>query len=302
MVKRGLGKGFASLIPTDVVDSDFDVTAAEDEKVSALRLLSLSDIEPNPDQPRRDFDPEELQELADSIKEHGLLQPIVVAPRRGGHKFEIVAGERRWRAAKLAGLDKISAIVRKLSDQHKLELSIIENVQRANLNPLEVATAYTKLKLQFNLTDEDIGNRVGKSQYTIKNQIRLLSLPDEAKEALRKGVISEGHARQILAIDNSPKMQQKLLEEIIKNKWSVRKAEQFVIGYKESGKKGIRSTAEARKAATSQNDFTRALARRLSFKAKSVTQRTNAHGGSITIRYHNDDEMARIQELLGYTK
>lgn len=298
MVKRGLGKGFASLIPTDVVDSDFDITAAEDEKISALRLLALTDIEPNPDQPRRDFDEAELAELADSIREHGLLQPLVVAPKRGG-KFEIVAGERRWRAAKLVKLKQVPAIVRKLSDQHKLELSIIENVQRKNLNPLEIATAYVKLKNQFNLTDEDIAARVGKSISTVKNLIRLIGLPDAAKEALRRGTISEGHARQILAIDNSPKMQQKLLEAIIENKWSVRKAEQFVIGYKESGKKGVKSTTLAKRAVRTQTDFTRSLAKRIGFKPKNVVQRTNAHGGSIIIRYKDDNEMAQITKALG---
>lgn len=298
MMKRGLGKSFASLIPTDVVDTDFDITAAEDEKVSALRLLALTDIEPNSDQPRREFNDEELAELADSIKEHGLLQPLVVAPKPGG-KFEIVAGERRWRAAKIAKLTRIPVIVRKLSDQHKLELSIIENVQRKNLNPLEIATAYVKLKNQFNLTDEDIAVRVGKSISTVKNLIRLIGLPDAAKDALRQGTISEGHARQILAIDNSPKMQQKLLDEIIANKWSVRKAEQFVIGYKESGKKGVKSTTLAKRAVRTQTDLTRSLAKRLGFKSKNVVQRTNAHGGSIIIRYKDDDEIAQITKVLG---
>lgn len=297
-MKRGLGKSFASLIPTDVVDTDFDITAAEDEKVSALRLLALTDIEPNSDQPRREFNDEELAELADSIKEHGLLQPLVVAPKSGG-KFEIVAGERRWRAAKIAKLTRIPVIVRKLSDQHKLELSIIENVQRKNLNPLEIATAYVKLKNQFNLTDEDIAVRVGKSISTVKNLIRLIGLPDAAKDALRQGAISEGHARQILAIDNSPKMQQKLLDEIIANKWSVRKAEQFVIGYKESGKKGVKSTTLAKRAVRTQTDLTRSLAKRLGFKSKNVVQRTNAHGGSIIIRYKDDDEIAQITKVLG---
>lgn len=297
-MKRGLGKSFASLIPTDVVDTDFDITAAEDEKVSALRLLALTDIEPNSDQPRREFNEEELAELADSIKEHGLLQPLVVAPKSGG-KFEIVAGERRWRAAKIAKLTRIPVIVRKLSDQHKLELSIIENVQRKNLNPLEIATAYVKLKNQFNLTDEDIAVRVGKSISTVKNLIRLIGLPDAAKDALCQGTISEGHARQILAIDNSPKMQQKLLDEIIANKWSVRKAEQFVIGYKESGKKGVKSTTLAKRAVRTQTDLTRSLAKRLGFKSKNVVQRTNAHGGSIIIRYKDDDEIAQITKVLG---
>lgn len=297
MVKRGLGKGFASLIPTDVLDSDFDTTASEDEKVSAMRLISLADIEPDPDQPRRHFDQDELNSLADSIKEHGLLQPIVVTAK--GKKYQIVAGERRFRAAKIAGMTKIQAIVRTLSAQHRLELSIIENVQREDLNPLETATGFLKLRNQFNMTDEDIAKRVGKASTTINNQIRLLGLPDEAKKALLDKQITEGHARQILAIPD-PKVQRKMLAEMIKNKWTVRQAEQFVIGYKASLREGGADIKKAKRATRAETDFTRNLARRLGFKSgKSVLQQTTAHGGQIIIKYKTDDDIARISELLG---
>lgn len=297
MVKRGLGKGFASLIPTDVLDSDFDTTASEDEKVSAMRLINMADIEPDPDQPRRNFDQEELNNLADSIKEHGLLQPIVVTAK--GKKFQIVAGERRFRAAKIAGLTKIQAIVRTLSAQHRLELSIIENVQREDLNPLETATGFLKLKNQFNMTDVDIAKRVGKAPSTVNNQMRLLALPAEAKQALIEKRISEGHARQILAITD-PKIQLKMLQEIIKNKWTVRQAEQFVIGYKASVKNGGTDVVKKAKRATrTETDFTRSLAKRFGFKSKSIMQKTTAHGGQIIIQYKNDDDIARISDLLG---
>ncbi len=296
MVKRGLGKGFDSLIPTDVLDSDFDTTAAEDEKVSDLRLLKMADVLPDPDQPRRVFDDDDLASLANSIREHGVLQPIVVVPHNG--KYEIVAGERRYRAAQMAGLDKIPAIVRTLSAQHKLEISIIENVQRQDLNPLETATAFLKLRNQFNLTDKEIGERVGKAPSTVSNIMRLLRLPDAAKQALVEGKIVEGHARQILAIDD-PDIQQHLLDEIIKNKWSVARAEQFVIGYKANGASGKKSVGGAKRAVRTETDLTRNLAKRFGFKSKAVTQKTTAHGGQIIIKYRNDDDIAKIKDVLG---
>ena len=290
MVKRGLGRGFDSLIPIDVLDSEFDTTAAEDERVSDLRLLNIQDVQPNPDQPRRNFDEDDLASLANSIRE------IVVTPRGG--KFEIVAGERRYRAANIAGLTKIPAIVRTLSAQHKLEVSIIENVQRQDLNPLETATAFLKLRNQFNLTDKQIGERVGKAASTVSNITRLLKLPDAAKQALVDGKIVEGHARQILAIED-PDVQQKLLDEIIKNKWSVGRTEQFVIGYKSDGAAGKKSVNGGKKAVRTETDFTRSIAKKLGFRSNSVTQKTTAHGGQIIIKYRNDEDVAKISEILG---
>jgi ParB family chromosome partitioning protein len=240
MVKRGLGRGFDALIPTDVVDSEFDVTADKDEQVSDLRTLKISDVAPDPEQPRRSFDEEQLKALARSIKEHGVLQPIVVVLNKSktGAPYEIVAGERRWRAAGLAGLTKIPAIIRTLSAQHKLELSIIENVQRADLNPLETATAYLKLKNQFNLTDAAIAERVGKNASTISNQMRLLNLPEFAREGLITGAISEGHARQILALIGlgaPAKTVRAFYDQIGREHLSVREAESVVTDYKKTG-------------------------------------------------------------------
>ena len=159
MAARGLGRGFDSLIPTDVLDETFDPTAGSDEKVSELRFVAVEAIVPNPDQPRRDFDRAALEELAESLKHHGVIQPIIVAAK--GDKYQIVAGERRWRAAQIAGLDKVPALVRTLSNQHKLEVALIENLQRENLNALETATAYLKLNTQFNMTHEEIAKRAG---------------------------------------------------------------------------------------------------------------------------------------------
>lgn len=301
MVKRGLGKGFDALIPTDLVEESFDPTAAEDEKVSDLRVLAIGKISPDSDQPRRNFDQETLDSLADSIREHGILQPIVVAPNKQDG-FDIVAGERRWRAAKIAGQTKIPAIVRTLGAQHKLELSIIENVQRADLNPLEMATAYLKLKNQFNLTDSEIAQRVGRALSTISNQMRLMALPDFAKEALIKGDLTEGHARQILALPDE-KTRQQLFENIVKNGWSVRKAEQFVIGYKKGGAGTADGRAQsAQRATAAQTGVTKTIAKRIGLKPAAVIQKTTAHGGEIVIKFSGDDELAKIQQIFDNLK
>jgi len=297
MVKRGLGKGFASLIPTDIVESEFDATAKDDEKVSDLRYIPIDQIEADPDQPRRHFDEDELNELAESLKEHGLLQPIVVTPRGG--KYQVVAGERRLRAAKIAGFKEIQAIVRTLSAQHQLEISIVENVQRADLNPIETATAYAKLRTQFNMNYDDIGKRVGKAGTTVANVTRLLKLPEDAKRALMENKITEGHARQILALDEYPKGQEALLEEILKNKRNVRWAEEFVRAYKRQEAEGDRNNAKkAKRSVQSETPLTKKLAKRLGLKSKSVLNKPTAHGGSIIIKYHNDDEMRLILDTL----
>lgn len=287
--KRGLGRGFDTLIPTQLLDEEFDPTAQQDEQVSQLRSLKIPDISADPDQPRRQFDEDALNELAASIKEHGVLQPIVVIAKDS--KYEIVAGERRWRAAQIAGLDKIPAIVRTLTNQHRLEIALIENLQRQDLNPLETATAYYKLQQQFNLTLDEIGKRVGgKAVSTISNILRLLGLPREAKEALVEGKISEGHARQILAIKEED-IQKELLELIIKNDWSVRKAEQFVVGYKE-GKKDKETAVAKVKTETKE---TQALAQRL---GAEVSIKNMAKGGRLVIQFKSQEDFERITGML----
>lgn len=286
--KRGLGRGFDTLIPTQL-DEAFDPTAQQDEQVSQLRNIRISSIKADADQPRRQFDEGALQELAASIKEHGVLQPIVVISK--GSDYEIVAGERRWRAAQIAGLDKIPALVRTLTNQHRLEIALIENLQREDLNPLETATAYYKLQQQFNLTLEEIGKRVGgKAVSTISNILRLLGLPQEAKEALVAGTISEGHARQILAIKERD-VQLELLDHIIKGEWSVRKAEQFVVGYKEGAKNKASAVAKVQTETTE----TKALAKRL---GADVSVKNMAKGGRLVIRFKNQEDFDRITGVL----
>lgn len=292
--KGGLGRGFDSLIPSDVLDETFDPTAGQDGQISELRYLKVADVSPDEDQPRRHFDEEALEELATSIREHGIIQPLVVTPAEGGG-YRIVAGERRWRAAGMAGIDKIPAIVRTLTQQHKLELALIENLQRRDLNPLETATAYLKLHTQFNMTYEDIGHRIGgKAVSTISNIMRLLQLPEPAKQALVQGQISEGHARQILALTDE-KAQTELLRLIIRDGWSVRKAEQYVVGYK----KGDRADAKRQQAvAHTQHEtvFTKTLASKLSVP---VRHKTTAKGGQIIISYRTEDELKAIEAQLG---
>ncbi len=291
--KKGLGRSFDSLLPSEMVSEEFDPTASQDEKISELRQLLISEITPDPEQPRKHFDEEALGEMARSIKEHGILQPLVVVPGgKGG--YVIVAGERRWRAAKLAGLKKLPALIRTLSDQHKLEISLIENVQRRDLNPLETATAYLKLRDQFNLKLDDISQRVGgKSIAVISNTIRLLGLPAAAKQALLEQRISEGHARQILALEADPQAQATLLGRILGDGWSVRRAEQFVIGYKK-GHKGEKKAAGV-KSTQSETPLTKDLASRLN---ASVKIKTTAKGGQLIIDFKNEKDLERIAQII----
>lgn len=288
--KKGLGRGFESLIPTDFLDESFDPTADQDNHVSELRHIKLTEIIADPEQPRRHFDEAALKDLTQSIKEHGILQPIVVTPHHGG--FQIVAGERRFRAATQAGLTKIPALVRTLTDQHKLELSLIENIQRRDLNPLETATAYLKLRDQFNLTLEQIGERVGgKSMSAVSNTLRLLRLPEPVKEALVEGKLSEGQARPLVGVDEN--IVTKILPQILQEEWSARKIEQYIVQLKLE-----KQSHTPRKAVTAQpyEDDTKRIAKRF---ATDVSVRTNAKGaGQIVIKFRSDDEFQRIQKLL----
>lgn len=266
-MKKGLGRGFSSLIPDNLIDESFDPSAGDDHKVSDLRTLKLADITPDPDQPRRHFDVSGLDELTASIKEHGVLQPIVVVPAKNG-TYQIVAGERRYRASKAAGKTSIPALIRTLSAQHKLELSLIENIQRRDLNPLETATAYAKLRDQFNLTLEDIGTRVGgKSVSAISNTLRLLKLPDSVKQAVANGELSEGQARPLIGADDS--VASSLLPLILKEHWSARKIEEHMAEARPTAAK------MGRKPSVRPQEY-EALTKRFSTR---VTLQQNAKGG-----------------------
>ncbi len=290
-IKKGLGRGFSSLIPTELLDESFDPTAAQDEKMSELRHIKLSEITPDPDQPRRTFDEAALDGMAASIREHGILQPIVVTPYADG--YQIVAGERRYRASQKAGLSKIPALVRTLSNQHKLELSLIENLQRRDLNVLETATAYLKLRDQFNLSLEEIGVRVGgKSVSAVSNTLRLLRLPANVRQALAEGKLREGQARPLVNLDES--LINQILPQILKEEWSSRRIEQFIVNLKKGGEQP--KSPKAKPIVTTHEREIKVLESR--FKT-SIDIRTNAKGaGKIVIGFKSGDELARIQKIL----
>lgn len=289
-MKKGLGRGFESLIPSDLLDESFDPTAKDDHKVSELRHIKLGDITPNPDQPRRQFDEVALHELSESIRAHGVLQPIVVTPKKSGG-YEIVAGERRWRASKAADLKTIPALVRTLTDQHKLELALIENLQRRDLNPLETATAYAKLREQFNMSLEQIGATVGgRSVSAISNTLRLLKLPDDARNAVATGEITEGQARPL--IDLEPEQIDQLLPKIIAEGWSARKIEQAARDTKQHGvKAAIKPSLDYEYKETAKR-----LTEQLSTR---VSLRQNAYGGGqIVITFKSKKELDKITSHL----
>ena len=290
-IKKGLGRGFDSLIPTDLIDESLDPTAAQDEKLSDLREIKLTEIVPDPDQPRRNFDQEALQEMAQSVAEHGVIQPIIVTPFDG--KYKIVAGERRYRGATIAGLETIPALVRTLSDQHKLELSLIENLQRRDLNVLETATAYLKLRDQFNLSLEEIGKRVGgKSVSGVSNTLRLLRLPESVRQALQEGKLTEGQARPLVNAD--PEAVEAILPQILKEEWSARKIEQYVVNLKADAK-----NAKTHASAPAADD-TVVTHWRQRLGVDNVAIRTNSKGaGQIVIRFKSQDELKQIEERLG---
>ena len=288
--KKGLGRGFDSLIPTDFLDDSFDTTIKQEQKVSEQKSLPLSDIQADPEQPRRYFDTAALQELSDSIKEHGVIQPIVVTPMNDG--FQIVAGERRFRASKLAGLTEIPVVIRTMSGQKQLEVSLIENIQRRDLNTIETATAYAKLRDQFNLNAEKISERVHKSPSAVINTMRLLKLPKEAILALAEGKIREGQARPLIGQD--PELIIALIPRIIAEEWSARKVEQYMVNLKKQQK-----TDEPAASDVSAQYEGRIETLKTRFNT-DVAIRVNGKGaGNIVIKFKSAEELERIQELLG---
>ena len=266
---KGLGRSFDSLIPTELIDDEFDPTAIEDKKSSELKELPISEVVRDEEQPRKEFSQEAIEALAASIKEHGVLQPIVVTREDG--KYKIVAGERRWRASKMAGLTKIPAIIRSLDTQNRLELSIIENAQREDLNAIELATAYAKLKTQFNLTAKDIASRVGKSEASVVNTMRLLNLPDDVKKTMVKEKLSEGVMRPLVTMDEA--MMRKVLPKIVDEGWTARKVERYVAENKtKSSARLVKSDAYRKDEdalSAKYNAVVRVSGRSLTFKCKN---------------------------------
>lgn len=287
--QRGLGRGFESLIPTDVFDESFDPTTGLDESISQLRELPIDKVAPDPDQPRRHFDETALAELAQSVAEHGVVQPIIVTHRDG--RYVIVAGERRYRASQLAGLQTIPALVRTLTDQNRLEVSLIENLQRRDLNAVETATAYAKLRDQFNLSYEQIGQRVHKSQSAVQNTMRLLKLPKIALDAIVSGQLTEGQARPLIAWDEP--FVAELIPKIIDEQWSARKIEQYIVHAKQS--KGV--AGDSGRPQPHHDQQVAQLRQRFS---TDVAIRVNHKGaGSIVLKFADQADFERLQKLLG---
>lgn len=292
-IKKGLGRGFSSLIPTELLDESFDPTASQDEQISELRHIKIDQIIADPNQPRRNFDPAGLEEMTQSIREHGVLQPIVVTPKGG--QYIIVAGERRWRAANMAKIEKIPAIVRTLSAQHQLELSLIENLHRRDLNPLETATAYLKLRDQFNMTLEDIARRMGsKSISAVSNKMRLLKLPKKVQEALANGQVSEGQMRPLIGLDAV--VIDEVFPKIIQEGWSARKIEQFIVQLKKEGKQPIETAKPAERDVHIHNTQMQGIAKRLAAPVKISSNSKGA--GKITISFKDEEELKRLEKLL----
>jgi ParB family chromosome partitioning protein len=291
--KRGLGRGFETLIPTDLLDESFDPTVSQDHKVSELRQIKVDQIIIDPDQPRKQFDQPGIDELAISIREHGVLQPIIVTPQGGG--YQVVAGERRLHASRIAGLDKVPALVRTLTGQHRLEISLIENLQRKDLNDMETATAYLKLHNQFNLTLEQIGKRVGnKSVGAVSNKMRLLKLPGFVQDMIVNGLVTEGQVRPLIGLDEQTIRQ--VANRIIREDLSARKIEQIIVDIKTNRTDAKMSPGRQVK----EQPYKDQLKRLQKHLKTDVSIQTNIKGsGRITIKFKDQDEFDRLQNLLG---
>lgn len=284
MTKRGLGKGLAALIPT----------APTELAVASVREVAVDAIVPNPRQPRQTQDPDALQELADSIREHGLIQPLIVTAATpdqqvAGVQYQLIAGERRWAAARLASLTTVPVIVKEATPQQMLELALVENIQRADLNPLEEAAAYQQLIDEFGLTQEEVAARVGKSRVSVANVVRLLRLPDEVKAALLNGQITEGHARALLAADN-PETMIRLLKTVTRQGLNVRQTEELV----------RRQTAESQpKVKEDPSPDTIALENRFRESlGTKVRLFRSKKGGKLVIHFYSEEELQAIYDAI----
>ncbi len=281
MKQRGLGKGLNALL------SDEILTAGE-TKEGAIRTVDINEIDPNFGQPRKRFSEEELQELSASIKEHGILQPLIVREKNG--RYEIVAGERRYRASRMAGLTEIPIIIKDFNDQESLEVALIENIQREDLNAMELACAYCLLMERFDLTQEEVADKVGKSRPAVANIMRLLKLTPYVQEKLREDAISFGHARAILSI-NDIKMQRQITDYIIDKKLSVRETEKYI--------QTLSNKSTSTKNKEIPNPFYKELQENMQrILGTKVTISKGAKKGKIEIEYYSEDELGRIIELM----
>ena len=306
MAKKGLGKGLGAIFGEDVVKENKEETekkakaeakaAEEMDEKGRILMLKLDLVQPNKEQPRKTFDEEKINELAESIKNYGVLQPLLV--QKNDSFYEIIAGERRWRAAKAAGLKEVPAVLKEYSKQEAMEISLIENVQRADLNPIEEALGYRQLIDEFGLTQEEIAVRVAKSRTAITNTMRLLKLDEQIQNMLVQGVITSGHARALLSLEDT-QMQLKAAKEILDKKLSVRETERLV--------KRLQKEASGEKKEEKKKDETLALIYQdLEDRMKSVMgTKVSIHNkdknkGRIEIEYYSEAELERIVEMIFY--
>ena len=306
MAKKGLGKGLGAIFGEDVVKENKEETekkakakaeakvAEEMDEKGRILMLKLDLVQPNKEQPRKTFDEEKINELAESIKNYGVLQPLLV--QKNDSFYEIIAGERRWRAAKAAGLKEVPAVLKEYSKQEAMEISLIENVQRADLNPIEEALGYRQLIDEFGLTQEEIAVRVAKSRTAITNTMRLLKLDEQIQNMLVQGVITSGHARALLSLEDT-QMQLKAAKEILDKKLSVRETERLV--------KRLQKEASGEKKEEKKKDETLALIYQdLEDRMKSVMgTKVSIHNkdknkGRIEIEYYSEAELERIVEMI----
>lgn len=288
---RGLGKGLDVMIPNIVGESKEKKQKAEAQEKSAETTVAITKVEPNRKQPRKFFDEDSLQELADSIKQFGLLQPILVQDRKS--YYEIIAGERRWRAARLAGLKEVPVIIKNYSDQEIVEIALIENIQREDLNPIEEAQAYKRLLEEFHLKQDEVAERVSKSRVAVTNSIRLLKLSDKVQQMVIDDMISTGHARALLAVEDEEE-QYALAQKIFDEKLSVRDIEKIV--------KNLHKPSKAKKMddKTMQAiylDIEEKLKQKLSTKV--VVSSKGEGTGKIEIEFYSHEDLDRILDMIG---
>lgn len=281
--QKGLGRGFESLIPASIN------TTSLLEKNERIQNIPVKSIQADVQQPRTHFDEQKLEELAASIKQHGVIQPLIVT-RAEQEMYTIVAGERRWRAARLAGLKTVPCVVRTPAGIEKLEIALIENVQRVDLSPLEQAVSIERLHQQFNMKYSDIAKKLGKAPTTVNNIVRLLQLPEDAITALTKENISEGHARTLLSLKDDPKKQGELLRLILSRGLSVRQAEQYVVASKDD-----RVKSQPSRQLINKTSETKKLEKKLS---TDVRLRRTAKGGRLEIAFSSDEQLKELIKLL----
>ena len=293
---RGLGKGLDSLIPKGPVNNEAGSKVSEnvtEEKKEVESVVKITMVEPNRKQPRKTFDEDALQELSDSIKQHGLIVPILVQDRKD--HYEIIAGERRWRAAKMAGLKEVPVIIRDYSEQEIMEISLIENIQREDLNPIEETQAYKRLLTEFHLKQDEVAERVSKSRAAVTNSIRLLKLSDDVQQMLIDDMISTGHARALLAVDN-PEEQYSIAQKIFDEKLSVRDVEKIVKNLHKPPKI-LKKNTENETMDVIYQDIEDKLKARLSTKVTVTSKGEGA--GKIEIEFYNNEDLDRLLDLIG---